>query len=337
MKAYVVGGSGYSGAELLRILVNHPKVDELVTSSRQYVGQKVASLHKNLSGMFEGEFQEFSPEKIDADVVFLALPHGESMKYAPSLLNSGSKVVDLSADYRLPLDAYEEAYVKHENSELLQEAVYGLPELYRTQIKGASLVANPGCYPTSVILGLAPLSNYPKKLDLKRIVVTSLSGTSGAGANPSQFLHASEVDGTIKPYKVIGHRHVPEMEVYTSKELGENVRISFTPMLAPFSRGILSCITVSEVENVVGLKGAYEKAYDKEKFIRIVDDANIKNVVNTNFCDIAVYDERRTKTLKIISVIDNLVKGAAGQAVQNMNLMMGYKEIESLTQISGHP
>ncbi|MFC2154749.1 N-acetyl-gamma-glutamyl-phosphate reductase [Candidatus Altiarchaeota archaeon] len=337
MKVFVVGGSGYTGGELLRILANHPKVSGLETSSRSYKGEKVSSVHRNLSGVYEEKFKEFSLGKIDADMVFLALPHGESMKHVPGILEKGIKVVDLSADYRLPLDVYEDFYVKHESSGLLEKAVYGLPELYRQEVKKAKLIANPGCYPTSVILGLAPLGKFAEKIELDKIVVDSLSGTSGAGAKPSEFLHHSEVHDNLKPYNVVGHRHIPEMEVYVGESFGEEVKISFTPMLAPFTRGIMTTIHVFLKGKVMGVREAYAKYYEKEIFVRVVDTPNIKDVGYSNYCDIGVHEDHRTRSLLIFSAIDNLVKGAAGQAVQNMNLMQGYTEDEGLKELAGHP
>lgn len=337
MKAFVVGGSGYSGAEALRLLVRHPEIESVAASSRQYEKKPISSLHRNLVGVLDDPFVSFDAAKLDADIAFLALPHGESMKHAPALIERGIKVVDLSADYRLPRDVYEEAYAPHASADLIDQAVYGLPELYRKDIKKADLVANPGCYPTSVILGLAPLSEMADRLEVDRIIVDSLSGTSGAGATPAPFLMASEVAGTVKPYKVGVHRHAPEMEVYAEKMLGKKAAIGFTPMLAPFSRGILSVIHVSVSKAVANIKDTFTSHYAGEPFVRVGGDANIKNVVGTNYCDLAVHEDPRTKGLIVLSAIDNLGKGAAGQAVQNMNLMCGFDETRGLGQTAGHP
>ncbi len=337
MKAFVVGGSGYSGAEMLRLLAGHPEVESVGASSRQYAGTAISAVHNNLTGILDIPFVSLDATKLDADVAFLALPHGESMKHAPALLARGIRVVDLSADYRLPLDVYEGSYGIHDSPELIEKAAYGLPELYREEIRKADLVANPGCYPTSVILGLAPLSGWAKDSDVDCIIVDSLSGTSGAGATPTQFLMASEVAGTVKPYKVGVHRHAPEMEFYVAKEYGAKAHISFTPMLAPFSRGILSVIHVAFERKVADVRDAFVKRYAEEPFVRVGEEANIANVRGTNYCDLAVHEDPRTKSITILSAIDNLGKGAAGQAAQNMNLMFGFDETLGLDQTAGHP
>lgn len=337
MDVVVVGGSGYTGGELLRILVRHPEVEELEVTSRSHAGKKASMVHQNLLGVYDKAFVEYKPDKIDADVVFLATQHGESMSVAPKLLEKGVKVVDLSADYRIrDVRLYEKFYKKHESPQLLKDAVYGLPELYRKRIKKAMLVANPGCYPTSVLLALAPLAEFKDRIDAKKIVVDSLSGTSGAGAKPSETLHHPEVDENLKPYNVLDHRHRPEMEHILAEFLGDT-RISFTPTLAPIIRGIQSNVHVFSSKKIEGLAEHYRRFYDKEYFIRITETPQIKNVANTNFCDIGVWYDENAKKILIISAIDNLIKGASGQAVQNMNVMSGYDEKMGLDLIAGHP
>ncbi|MFH1055107.1 MAG: N-acetyl-gamma-glutamyl-phosphate reductase [Candidatus Altiarchaeota archaeon] len=337
MKAIVVGGSGYSGGELLRILVAHPKVEKVETTSRTYAGKEVSDLHTNLRGLYNGKFNEYDAGKVDADVAFLAVPHGEGMEHAPKLLERGIKVVDLSADYRISdVKVYERYYQKHKNPELLKKAAYGLPELFRNEIKGASLVANPGCYTTAAILSLAPLKKFKEKVDLKKVVVDAKSGTSGAGAKPTEFIHHSEVFDNVKAYKVTGHRHQPEIE-HILDRLMPGISVSFTPTLVPVVRGILSNAHVFGELDGDELKKQYADFYAKEKFVRIVENAHMKNVAYSNYCDIAVHYDSEKRRAVLISAIDNLVKGAAGQAVQNMNIIMGYKESEGLETVPYHP
>jgi N-acetyl-gamma-glutamyl-phosphate reductase common form len=335
MKALVVGGSGYTGGELLRILLSHPRVDDLETTSRSYAGKPVSNAHPNLNGIYDAKFSQFQG-KSDADIVFLALPHSMSMEYAPKLLESGVKVIDLSADYRIKDAAlYEKYYVKHKNPELLEKVVYGLPELYGDDIRGSDFVANPGCYTTAAILSMAPLKEFKDIIDL-RVIVDAKSGTSGAGTKPTQFLQHSEVEENLKPYKVIGHRHQPEME-FILKKLIPGISVSFTPTLVPTVRGILSNTHFFGDLDVVNLQEHYSSYYKAKRFVRIVDTACTRNVLYSNYCDMSVdYDPEKKRSV-VIAAIDNLVKGAAGQAVQNMNLMMGYGEDEGLTAAPYHP
>jgi len=336
MKVTVVGGSGYTGSELLRILARHPKVGGLTATSTQHAGKKASALHQNLLGIYDKELEVMDKKTLDADFVFLATPHGESMNIAPQLIENEVKVVDLSADYRFDdVKVYEQFYSKHTSPDLCKKAVYGLPELYRDRIKKAQLVANPGCYPTSVILGLTPLKEV-KELELNRITVDSMSGTSGAGYKPTEFTQHSEVDENLKVYKVGKHRHRPEMEAVIEEQLKKKVKVSFTPTLAPVIRGIQSNIHVYG-STAVDLMEHYKKYYKKEFFVRITETPCIKNVANTNYCDIGVWYDQNASQVIAVSVIDNLVKGAAGQAVQNMNLMKGFDEKTGLECIAGHP
>lgn len=334
VKAQVVGATGYTGGELLRLLKLHEKTGSITATSRQYAGEKISSIHPNLSGIYGEKFTEFNPEKTDADIVFLCVPHTKAMGYVPQLLESGHKVIDLSADYRISDPGlYEKHYCIHENPELLEKAVYGLPELNRKKIRKTNLVANPGCYATAAILGLLPLMGE-EGLELDKVVVDAKSGTSGAGAKPNKFLHASQVESNLKPYKVTGHRHQPEIQHILSG-INPNVSINFTPTLMPFSRGIQETIHVfGEIENP---REKYEKHYEEDPFIRVVDDSFVKNVAYSNYCDIAVFQDTDKNRLVTVSSIDNLMKGASGQAVQNMNLMMGYDESTGLQTIPYNP
>jgi len=334
LKAYVAGGSGYTGGELLRILARHPEIDEVEATSRTYEGESIAGVHPNLKDVLDGNFVDFDLDGVDADIVFLCLPHTKSMPHVPGLLDNGLPVVDLSADYRIG-DAriYKRYYTSHENPDFLDEAVYGLPELNKNRIRDARLVANPGCYATAALLGLLPLMGE-EELDLVRIVVDAKSGTSGAGAKPKQFLQASEVQGNLKPYKVIGHRHQPEID-YHLQELNQEASVNFTPTLAPFTRGIQETIHV--FGGIRDPQKRYLEYYEDEPFVRVVGDSFVRNVACSNFCDIATFYDRDKRRLVAVSSIDNLIKGASGQAVQNMNLMMGFNEKTGLETLPYHP
>ncbi len=337
MKALVVGASGYSGGELLRLLTGHPNVDAIEATSRTHAGKPVSDVHQSLRGILDARFAEYVPGKTDADVAFLALPHGEGMGHAPGLLEKGIKVIDIGADYRIrDQKLFERYYVPHKNPELLEEAVYGLPELFREKIRKARLIANPGCYATAAILSLAPLSSFKDKIDLSKIVVDAKSGTSGAGAKPTEFVHHSEVDGGLKIYKAVGHRHQPEIEHILSG-LMAGISVSFTPTLVPIVRGILSNAHVFGDLSGVDLPKHYGGYYRGEKFIRIVPEAYTKNVAHSNWCDISPYYDLEKKRAVIVSAIDNLVKGAAGQAVQNMNIISGLPEDTGISSPPYHP
>lgn len=247
-------------------------------------------------------------------------------------------MIDLGADYRIK-DArlYEKYYgLKHESQELLEKAVYGLPEMNRKEIRKADLVANPGCFVTAALLSLLPLSEFKDRIDLSKIVVDADTGTSGAGAAPSEFTHHSEVDENLKPYKVTGHRHQPEIEHVINRVM-KGAKISFTPTLAPIIRGILSRTHLFGDLEGVNPREHYARFYDKEPFIRICDIPYVKNVAYTNYCDIGAHYDKEKKRILVIGAIDNLVKGASGQAVQNMNIMSGFKEDEGLKNIPAHP
>ncbi|AGK61948.1 N-acetyl-gamma-glutamyl-phosphate reductase [Archaeoglobus sulfaticallidus PM70-1] len=321
IKVGVVGGSGYTGSELLRLLVNHPEVEVKVVTSRKYEGKKIWSLHKFLKGFFDLEFK--SPDIRyfdDCDLVFLAVPHGEAMRYAPEFLDAGLKVIDLSADYRLDKKTFEEVYEKEHIG--YREAVYGLPEIHRDEIKKADLVANPGCYPTGAILAVAPLAE--KEL-IDRVVFDSKSGITGAGVSPTDFTHYPNLHEAIVPYKVTNHRHYWEMVQELGRFQGD-IKISFTPQVFPGSRGILTNAHTFlrgelELEEVAEI---YERFYDGCPFIRLQDSIRLSYVRGSNFCDIAFFVG--TDRVVVSSAIDNLVKGASGQAIQNMNIMFGLDE-----------
>lgn len=338
----VFGASGYIGGELLRLLVRHPKVEKIVPTSRTHTGKPVSSVQRNLYRIFDECFVDIAPEKIDSDVVFFAAPPAEWFAAVPSLIERGIKVITLGGKFRIQDASLDnELYGGYSNKALLDERVYGLPELYRKKIRSARFVTNPGCYATSVILACLPFSGFVDKLSLDKITVTSVSGTSGAGATPSEFLHHPEACGTVKPYKVLSHRHVPEIEFILKDAYKKNVAISFTPSVANMSRGIMSYVNLFAEDSVDYLKH-FESYYADEPFVRIIKGGEenvpeLLNVIGTNFCDIGVnYDERKKRVL-VLSAIDNLLKGGSGQAVQNMNIMLRFKESAGLELVGGHP
>lgn len=338
IKVAILGGSGYTGLELLRLLATHTGAEITLVTSRQNKGKKVAEVFPSL-GSYYPDIKFSAPEdykKINADAVFTALPHGASQEVVPELLSAGKRVIDLSADYRLKNpDTYKAWYGEHSSVGLLSEAVYGLPELYREKIKTARLVANPGCYPTSAILALAPLAK--RRLMDASVIIDSKSGASGAGRKAAVETSFVEVAGGFKAYKIGSHRHTPEMEQEVTIQAGEQISVTFTPHLLPVSRGILSTVyaNVKSKLTTVGLHALYKEFYQGEQFVRVMDIGSfpdISQVRGSNYCDIGVHADEKTGRVIIISVIDNLVKGASGQAVQNMNIMFGIKEDTGLTQ-----
>ena len=343
-KIGIYGASGYTGQELLRLLLRHPQAEVVALTSRRYAGVPVSDIYPVFVGLTDLAFVDASPEDVAgaADIVFLALPHGVSMAVAPIFLKAGKKVIDLSADFRLhDVATYEKWYGRHTAPDIIKESVYGIPELYGDEIAKAMLVANPGCYPTSVILGLAPLLKA-NCIDDSSIIADSKSGVSGAGREPQVGTLFCEVDEGFKAYKVGQHRHTPEMEQEISILAGCDVRILFTPHLLPITRGILSTIyaTLQKDVTTAELIDLYRAFYKGKKFVRVYKAGtfpNISSVRGSNYCDIGLTVDARTKRVIIICAIDNLVKGAAGQAIQNMNLMCGLSEHTGLTMISLFP
>ncbi len=334
----IIGASGYTGRELIKILLKHPEVRIAHLTSETYKGKMISDVHNTLAQFINKRFESLSTEKVagDSDLIFIALPHGKAQKPVAEFLNKGKKVIDLSADYRLKSKSlYERWYgLKHSYPHLLKGAVYGLPEIYREEIEKSSLIANPGCYPTGVILGLAPIMTYGLG-DGNSIVIDAKSGVSGAGRRLDIAYHFSECHENLTPYSVGKHRHIPEIEQELSKISKEKVVISFTPHLVPMDRGILSTIYVNlkKETSLNKLWSFYKEYYRKAPFVQILPKSNfpeIRNVVGTNFCEIGLMVDERTNRMIIITAIDNLVKGASGQAVQNMNLMFGFRETEAL-------
>ena len=336
----IVGATGYAGAELVRILSGHRGAELAVLTSRQYAGVRFDRVYPAMAGLVDLVCEEYSTDRIcsDADVVFMALPHQLPMSFVPDIIQYGLKVIDLSADFRFNDAAiYESVYQPHTAKELLKTAVYGLSEIYADQIKTAMLIGNPGCYPTSVLLPLVPLIKQGL-LDPETLVADSKSGVSGAGRSLSQASHYCEVNESIKAYKVAVHRHNPEMDSVLSREAQKTVSITFVPHLVPMTRGMLTTIyaTPAAAIKVQDIIDCYMSVYSRRPFIRLCPwdrQPDTLHVRGANYCDIGFKIDDRNNRLIIISAIDNLVKGAAGQAVQNMNLMMGFDETDGLLHL----
>ncbi|MCD6507957.1 N-acetyl-gamma-glutamyl-phosphate reductase [Candidatus Poribacteria bacterium] len=336
VKVGIVGASGYTSSELLRFLLSHPEEIKIeMLTSRTYAGERIDKVIPNLRGFMDLRFERFDPDEVASrcDIVFLALPHKVAMQFAPSLLERGVRVIDFSADYRLKdVKTYERWYgVEHTSPHLIKRAVYGLSELHREEIRDARLVANPGCYPTGAILAAAPLMRREGIVDRSLVIVDAKTGISGAGRKPSDKTHYPSRTENFEPYNVMAHRHSPEMEQELSLIASEQVLVAFTPHLVPMSRGILSTLYFRMIEPVStgDLLEIYREFYRSEPFIRVLDKGEFpstKAVYGSNFCDIAVLADERTNVVVVMSAIDNLVKGASGQALQNMNLMCGFDE-----------
>ncbi len=335
-KAAILGASGYTGGELLRFLLMHPHVEASYLTADKHAGRNISDVFPHLGGFLDRRLETLDPDALpeDIDIVFLALPHGESARVVKELHKRNVKIIDLGADFRLSHGVYRDWYGEHPCPELIEEAVYGLPEINRQAIKGAKLIANPGCYPTSAILGLAPLLKEGL-IEPDSIIVDSKSGVSGAGRSPSLDHHFCEVNEGVRAYKVGEHRHMPEIEEVLSVYSGTGVNVSFTPHLIPMDRGILSTIYVrlKKKRTTAQLIGLFEEHYGGERFIRISPEKvypSTSQVRGSNFCDIGMRAATENNTAIIVSVIDNLVKGASGAAVQNMNVMMGFEESAGL-------
>lgn len=344
VKVAIVGASGYTGVELARLLHAHPAVEITCVTSRQNAGEELAAVFPSLFQEVVQICDEVDPGLIceKADVIFTALPHKTAMEVVPSFLAAGKKVIDLSADYRLrDVHVYRQWYQEHTSPELLTEAVYGLPEIYRENVRGARLVANPGCYPTSVALALKPLLKE-NLVDIATLVADAKSGTSGAGRSAKLGSLFCEVNEGFKPYGVASHRHTPEIEQTLSEVAGQAVRLTFTPHLLPVNRGILSTCYAQLVSAVSAedLRQLYADHYGDEPFVRVLPAGvwpNVAYVRGSNFCDVNLACDSRTGRVIVMAAIDNLVKGAAGQAIQNMNLILGEDERLGLGQLPLFP
>ncbi len=341
----IAGASGYTGLELIRILVRHPEVAITALTSEQSSGKRISDIFPTLRDRCDLILENLEPSRAAAraDIIFTALPHRAAMKVVPEFIGMGKKVIDLSADYRIAdPDTYGAWYESHTDRENLEKSVYGLPEIRRDKIRGGSLIANPGCYPTSIILALAPLLKNGA-IDMESIIADSASGVSGAGRGARTDSLYCEVNEGFKAYGAGGtHRHIPEIEQELSLMAGREVRITFTPHLVPMDRGILSTLYANPVKPLAAdeIVDIYRQFYKGEPFIRVLADGALPStayVRGSNFCDIAPLVDRRTGRAVIISAIDNLVKGASGQAVQNMNILCGLPETVGLEGIAIFP
>lgn len=344
VKVSVIGATGYAGAELLRLLNNHPQAEVVYMTSESHAGEPISQIYPHLRGIYEQKL--ISMKEIDriaaaSDVVFIGLPHGHAMAVGKALEGKKVKIIDLGADYRFSDTAVYEQWYKVEHTHKDAKRVYGLAELNREAIKGASIIGNAGCYTTASILALAPLAKN-KLIDMDTIVIDAKSGVSGAGRSANLGNHFPEMYDNFKAYNVGGHRHTPEIEQALSKLSGSPVVLSFTPHLVPMSRGILSTCYAKLKPNVTAemVDEAYEAMYGKEFFIRLLGRGAYpatKEVRGSNFCDLGWHIDPRVGRVIVLSAIDNLVKGAAGQAVQNFNICCGFDEKMGLLNVPVYP
>ncbi|MBQ2755300.1 MAG: N-acetyl-gamma-glutamyl-phosphate reductase [Oscillospiraceae bacterium] len=328
----IIGATGYAGAELVRILINHPEVEIAAMSSVTYEGKSLAEIFPNFEGITDEILTDMDTVVERSDVVFASLPHGLSEPIARKCYDKGALFIDLGADFRLyDEEDYKKWYkLEYKDPELHKEAVYSLCELCREKTKNTKVIGNPGCYPTSISLGLYPLLKAGV-VRTNSVIIDSKSGVTGAGRGLTLGTHYPECNEAISAYKVAAHRHTPEIEQMLSEIAGEKVTITFVPHLLPVNRGILSTIYVDLTKDISAaeIRKLYTDAYANEKFVRVLPEgsfANIRNVRCSNYCDISIHPDPRTGRVIITSAIDNMVKGAAGQAIQNMNIVLGFAE-----------
>jgi N-acetyl-gamma-glutamyl-phosphate reductase len=345
VKVGIVGGTGYTGVELLRILVNHPEAEVVTITSRAEDGVRVDSLYPNLRGFSDIAFSQPDVNVLaQCDVVFFATPHNVAMNMVPQLLDKGIRVIDLSADFRIRDAAlWSQWYGEpHACPDILEQAVYGLPEVNREQIKSAQLVACPGCYPTSVQLGFIPLIEN-NLIDSSRLIANAASGVSGAGRQAKVDNLLSEVGDSFKAYGIPGHRHLPEIEQGLTDAGGNDVGLTFTPHLAPMVRGMHSTLyaeLLNDSTSLESVQALFEQRYANEPFVDVLPAGShpqTRTVRGANVCRLAIHKPQNRNTIVILSVIDNLVKGASGQAVQNMNIMLGLPENAGLNIVALTP
>lgn len=339
INAVIIGGSGYVGGELLKFLLFHPNVKIIGVTSQSHVGKKISDIHLNLKNVTHLQFQHEDIKKLnkEADVVFLALPVGASMEKIKNINLKKTKVIDLGPDFRLKdVSSFEEVYkISHNAVDLLKQAVCGIPEIYKEQIKKAQLVACPGCFPTGALLALYPLAKA--KLLNNFVVIDSKTGSSGSGIKPSEATHHPKRAHNLKAYQVFTHRHLPEIMQVINDVQRKNIDVIFTPHSTPMVRGIFTTayIFMKEEISFEKIMKSYLKTYKNSPFIRLVDQSQSAVVAGSNYCDIALYV--KGNKLIVTSAIDNLVKGAAGQAIQNMNIMFGLSEQTGLQFPGLHP
>ena len=327
----IIGASGYTGLELVKILINHPKFNLSYVSNSEG-GVMLSELHPSLSGVYKCKILKADIDEMaqECELVFLALPHKTAMAYVKPLIAKGVKVIDLSADYRLPQDIYEKFYCPHTDVDNLSHVVYGLPELFRKELKSAKLVANPGCYPTSAILGLLPFMD--KRISNTPIIIDAKTGVSGSGKKLSDITHFVNVNENMFAYNPLMHRHAPEIAQKLDVDFDE---VNFVPHLVPLTRGMISSIYIQVSDDFDAFK-VLEDFYKDEPFVRISKNpVDMKNVAGTNFCDI--YVKQKGSMLFISSSIDNLLRGASSQAVVNANIMMGLDEDLGISNIAYVP
>ena len=338
IKVGIIGGSGYTGIELLRILHLHNSAKVAVITSRALEGKKVSEIFPSMSGISDLDYSLPDDKALyECNIIFFATPHGVAMNSANSFINKGIKVVDLGADFRMnDADLWSEWYnMEHTQSSLLKEAVYGQPEIRRNLIKEARLIANPGCYPTAVLLALKPLLEN-NLIDPSNIIADCKSGASGAGRIANQKMLLSEASENFRAYGVSGHRHFPEIKQELELIAKGPIGLTFVPHLIPMIRGIEATIYVDLLDSNVDIQSYFENAYKNEEFVKILPKGaypETRSVKSSNYCQISIEYIEHSNKLVIMSVIDNLVKGAAGQAIQNMNLMFGLNEQEGLRQV----
>ncbi len=333
----IIGATGYTGLELLRFLIHHPKIEITALTSQKYAGIEIGQVFPALTNQIQIKCEELSAERISekTDFLFTAVPHKTAMEIVPKFYRKGKRIVDLSADFRLKdANIYEKWYQKHTATDLLPESVYGLPEVHREEIRKAKIVGNPGCYPTGALIGLIPLVKNGL-ISLEGIVVDSKSGVSGAGRDVVLESLFCEVNEGVKAYKIFAHRHTPEIDQELSQLARKEIRVTFVPHLIPMDRGILSTLYVRLKKKMKTdeVLDAFRDFYKGEPFVRIYPKGklpNTRDVRGSNFCDIGVAVSEPDDRAVVVTAIDNLVKGASGEAVQNMNIMLGYPETMGL-------
>ena len=345
MKAAIVGGTGYGSIELIRLIKKHSFLEVGTVVSNSQSGVNIGDVYPHLSNIIAQPLETFDADRLveNNDIVFLATPSGVSSRLIPTLLNKGIKCIDLSGDFRLRSSEAYESWYKHSPSaeDYLKQSTYGLSEIYAEKIKSSNLIANPGCYPTATTLGLIPMIKTGF-VDERSIIIDAKSGLTGAGKGLTLTSHYAEINENVRAYKLGEHQHIPEIEQVLQDESGKQITITFSTHLVPMSRGIMCSMymNLSEIiatEDVIQL---YSQFYEQHPFVRVRPMGNIpstKEVVGSNYCDIGLHVDQRTNRLTIISVIDNLVKGAAGQAIQNVNLMNGWDERTGLEDIPMYP
>lgn len=337
----IVGGTGYTGVELLRLLALHPQAEVVAITSRSEAGVKVTDMYPNLRGHYDLAFSEPDAERLkQCDVVFFATPHGVAMSMAEVLTSAGVKVIDLAADFRITdLDVWAKWYgFEHSCPDMMEQVAYGLPEWFREDIKKANVIANPGCYPTSILLGLLPLMKADL-IDIKGVIADGKSGVSGAGRGANVAMLGAEMSESFKAYGVAGHRHLPEMTDKLKVVTGEEVDLTFVPHLVPMIRGMESTIyaTLKQDISQESLQALFEETYQNETFVDVMPAGSLpetRMVKGSNMCRLSVFRPQGGSKVVVTSVIDNLVKGAAGQAVQNMNVLFDLPENMGLNQVA---